>query len=120
VDTLSRYGGRGLVHLSDRRDRVLLLFPRGTTSRDFGGSSSVTSRERRGSVSFDIFGGVRRRYRIQASMSTLRNPFRPCRVTVNGKRLPRSEWSFNRRTRILSLTARDDRVLIEAGACRAG
>ena len=120
VDTLSQYGGRGLVHLRDRRGRILLLFPRGTSHREFGVSSFVTSRERRGSVSFDIFNWVRRRYRIQASMSTLKRPFRPCRVTVDSRRLPREEWSFNRRTRVLSVEARDDRLLVEAFACRSG
>ena len=118
VDTLAQYGGRKLVHLRERRGRVLLLFPRGTTHRKFGSSSFVTSRERRGSLTFDIFNWVRRHYRIQASMSTLKHPFRPCRVTIDGERVPARDWSFNRRTRVLSLEARDDRLLVEARACR--
>jgi alpha-glucosidase (family GH31 glycosyl hydrolase) len=120
VDTLSQYGGRGLVHLRDRKDRVLLLFPRGTTSRDLGPSSKMVSRERRGSVNFEIVSAARRRFRIQASMSTLKRPFRPCRVSVDGRRLPRREWDFDRKTRVLSLVARGGRLSVEAFACRRG
>ena len=120
VDTLSQYGGRNLVHLHERRGRILLLFPRGTTERRFGRDSVLKSRERRGSWSLEIIGLVHRRYRINASLSTLKRPFRPCRVEVAGERLSRREWDFNRRTRVLSLDVRGRRTTVEATACPSG
>ena len=65
-------------------------------------------------------GGRRvRRYSLQASLATLRRPFIPCAVSVNGDRLPRSEWSFSRKTKVLRVTFRMERGRVAAHRCRA-
>ena len=88
VDTLASYGDApGLVHLSERRDRLrLLAFPRGRSNAGFFERERLVSRERRGSWTLRIEGRRKRRYSIEATMATLRRPFRPCRVELDGER----------------------------------
>ena len=90
VDTLASHGDApGLVHLSERRDRLrLLAFPRGRSNAGFFERERLVSRERRGSWTLRIEGRRKRRYSIDATMATLRRPFRPCRVELGGKALP--------------------------------
>jgi hypothetical protein len=48
---------------------------------------------------------------IEASLATLRHPFRPCALSAAGGRLGR--WRFDRRTRVLraTFTARHGRLI---------
>ena len=106
VDTLARYGARrrGLVRLADRRGRMrLVAFPRGRSTARVYRRERIVSRERRGSWSLRVRGARSRRYDLQASLATLRRPFRPCAVRLNGRALPRRAWRFSRRTRVLTV-----------------
>jgi orotate phosphoribosyltransferase len=104
VDTLATYGkqAKGLVRLADRRARMrLLAFPRGRSSARVYRRERVVSRERRVGWSLAVRGSRRRRYELQASLATLRRPFRPCALRVGRRRLARRAWRFDRRTRVL-------------------
>jgi alpha-glucosidase len=102
VQTLTSYGS-GVLHLSDRRrDMRLLAFPRGTRKTSLGRRETLLSLEgrRRGwRLRFD--GRLRRTYRLQASLATLRRPYRPCAIRVRGRRLSRRAWSYDSSTQVL-------------------
>ena len=103
VDTLSPYGGRGVVRLSDRAGRLTLLaFPRGRWHGRFGERGRLRAREGQNGWSLRIAGGRPRTYTLRASLGTLRRPFRPARVAVDGRPLPRSGWRYNGRTSVLT------------------
>jgi hypothetical protein len=108
VDTLTEYGDEpGLVHLSDRRRRLrVLAWPRGRSRAAIGVGERVRSRESARGWTFVVRGRLRRRYSIEASLATLRRPFRPCAVRLRGRRLPRSAWTYGRRSGVLRVTFR--------------
>ena len=54
---------------------------------------------------------------LQASMRTLRTPFEPCSVQVDGRPLPDDAWSFDRGTATLRVTVRGRSVRIDTTAC---
>ncbi|HEV3000166.1 MAG TPA: TIM-barrel domain-containing protein [Solirubrobacteraceae bacterium] len=123
VDTLSDYGAGapGVVRLADRRDRLhLLAFPRGRSESALGEGERVLSVERRRRWRLTIDGTTRRTYRLQASLGTLRRPFRPCRVTVGGRPLKRGRsWTYAKRGRVLRATFRAKRATLTVRGCRA-
>jgi alpha-glucosidase (family GH31 glycosyl hydrolase) len=106
VETLAPYGAREHAGLDDARGRLhLLAFPRGRSTASFG---------RRGRLHSDERGrGWRLRVRsrrpitldIEASMSTLEDPFAPRLVKVDGRRL-RGGWSYDRTDRVLRIRDR--------------
>jgi hypothetical protein len=55
---------------------------------------------------------------LQASMRTLRLPFDPCSLSVNGRPLPDDAWSFDPGTGVLRAGVQGRSVSIEARACR--
>ncbi len=116
IDTLAPYGhAKGLVHLRDRRRRMnLLLLPRGTSRRSFGYGEALRSSERGAGWHLRIHGSARRTYSVEASLATLRRPFKPCRVSVDGRPLRGSAWSFDPSTGVLRarVTARDAAVAV--------
>jgi hypothetical protein len=122
VDTLADEGEQpGLVHLGERRRRLrLLAFPRGRSSADLGPGVRARSRARRGRWTLRIRSGARRRYQLQASMTTLRRAFRPRCVRVGGRRLPRRRWRYVRSTGVLraSFALRRGRIVVSRSACR--
>ncbi len=103
VDTLAPYGGGGdgLVRLRDRAGRLeLLAFPRGhSTSRFHGGR--IASTERRGRWTLRVHGSRGRSYALQASLGTLKHELRPCRVLLDGRRLPASSWDYRSGDQVL-------------------
>jgi alpha-glucosidase (family GH31 glycosyl hydrolase) len=107
VDTLSPYGGPGVVRLADRRDRMrLIAFPRGRTSAALGAAGDrAVSTERRGRWTLAIRGTRTRTYRLQAGLGALRHRLTPCRVTAGGRALPRARWAYDRHRRVLRVTA---------------
>ncbi|HYH58084.1 MAG TPA: TIM-barrel domain-containing protein [Thermoleophilaceae bacterium] len=116
VDTLAPYG-RGLVRLRDRRDRLTLLaFPRDRWRGRMFERGRLRSMETRpgGEWWLQIQGSRRRRYSVQAALSTLRDPFVPSELIVNGRRLRPRAWSFSRRTAVLRarFRARDAELLV--------
>jgi alpha-glucosidase (family GH31 glycosyl hydrolase) len=96
VDTLAGYGdGQGVVRLRDRRDRLrLIAFPRGRSKARFNQREWLISRASRGRWELRIKGKRARRYRLQAALSTMRRPFKPCRVLLAGRPLPRRAWGY--------------------------
>jgi hypothetical protein len=115
VDTLAPYGGRGLVHLRDRRGRLsVLAFPRGRTRRTmFEGERLVSHELAGGGWRLRIAGKRRRAYTIEASLGALKRPFVPCGVAGAGVR----RWSYSRRARVLRVVAVMRRGSISAAAC---
>ena len=108
VDTLADEGdGTGLVHLRDRRRHLrILAFPRGRSSAALGPGVRGRSAARRGRWTLRIRSRARHRYRLQASLSTLRRPFRPRCVTLRGRPLRRGRWSYDRASRVLRVAFR--------------
>jgi len=104
VDTLTDYGGGtpGLVRLSDRTDVVhVLAFPRGTTDGRFFERGRWRSSEAPGRWTFDAHAERRSRWMLEAALGTLTNPFVPCSVVLNGRRLPDGDWTYDAETAVL-------------------
>lgn len=82
VDTLAPYGD-DVVHATDRAGRMrVLAFPRGrSTGRLYAGQRLRSAETRRG---WTLTASKRRTYRLQATLGTLRRPFRPCAVRGAG------------------------------------
>jgi alpha-glucosidase (family GH31 glycosyl hydrolase) len=122
VDTLAPYGDRArVVSLHERRRRrVLLAFPRGSSVGRLGARGTLRSRERRGGWELMIRSRRRHRWDIQASLATLRWPFRPCGVEASGGRL--RGWRFDRDSRVLhaTFTTRRGRLTVEACGSMTG
>jgi hypothetical protein len=118
VDTLAPYGDRSAsVSLGEReRRRVLLAFPRGSSSAALEDGGALRSVERPGEWSLTVRSSRARTWEIQASLGTLRNRLRPCRVSASGGRV--EGWRFDRRTRVLTATLSARRGTLTARACR--
>jgi alpha-glucosidase (family GH31 glycosyl hydrolase) len=116
VDTLADYGpGADAVPLSKRRGRLdLIAFPRGRWRGTFHRGERLVSREGRGKWLLTVRGERRRRYSVQASLATLRRPFRPCSATVRGRRVP---FRYSRRTCVLRMTFATRRATATVRAC---
>ncbi len=109
VDTLARYGkGAGLVHLSERRRRlVLLAFPRGRSEAGFYDRGRLISREGRGVWRLRVEGGdAARRWQVRATLGTLEHPFVPRAVKVDGRVLDPRRWSYDPGRTVLSVRAK--------------
>ena len=108
VDTLASYGGgRDLVRLDERRDRmVLLAFPRGRSSAPFNESERLRSVEGRRRWTLRIRGERPRRYVVRATLAAMRHPFGPESVRVGGRELPDRAWRYRKRGRVLLIKAR--------------
>jgi Glycosyl hydrolases family 31 len=119
VDTLASYGDRArVVSLRERQGRrVLLAFPRGSSSARLEDGGALRSRELRGGWELAICSRRARRWEIQASLTTLRRPFRPCGVKAYGGRLRGRR--FDRRTRVLRASFTTRRGRLKVSACRA-
>ncbi|MGI9021386.1 MAG: TIM-barrel domain-containing protein [Solirubrobacterales bacterium] len=108
VDTLAPYGDEpGLVHLGDaRRRREVLAFPRGRSSARGAGRTRLRSTEGDGLWRLRLDGNAGTRYRIQASMASLRDPFEVCEVSLDGEALDAVAWSYGAATRALRVRAK--------------
>jgi Glycosyl hydrolases family 31 len=118
VDTLAGdYEYSESTSLAERsRKLVLLAFPRGTSKARFLADERVVSRQRPGRWTLRVAGDMRRTYQLQASLATLRVATgAPCRVRVDGERVPRRRWEFHRATEVLRLTlrGRTPRLVVE-------
>ena len=121
VDTLASYGNRvrGLATLADSRRRLrLLAFPRGSTTSRFNRAERLRSIEGRKEWTLEIDAGLRRTYRLEASLATLRHPFRPCTVEVDGSELTPGRWSYDRRSRVLRATFHGRDPVLSAVGCQ--
>ncbi len=121
VDTLTAYGtDPSLVHLADRADRLeLLAFPHGSSRSALPDGGALVSREGAGSWSLEVRDDVRRHYALQASLGTLTRPFVPCRVSLDGRPLPRTAWSYDAGDRSLRASFAVTSGVLEVGGCTA-
>jgi hypothetical protein len=91
VDTLAGIRGSSAVDASQKKERVVLAFPKGRTIR--------------------IGDGTRRTYALQASVQR-----RPCAVRLNGRAVP-YRWFRNRRVLHSTLRVKTGKLVIEP--CRS-
>jgi hypothetical protein len=107
VQTLAPYG-RGMVHLADRAGAMqVLAWPRGASRARVGAAREwLYSREGAGRWTLYVRGRRTRSYSLQASLATLRHPFRPCSVLAGTRPLRRAAWRYDRRTRVLRVRFR--------------
>jgi alpha-glucosidase (family GH31 glycosyl hydrolase) len=104
VDTLASYGDAApVVSLAERAgERMLLAFPRGRSSARLEHGGELRSKEGRGRWELAIRSDRPVRWALQASLLTLRAPFAPCSVALDGRRLPASAWSYDSGAGVLS------------------
>ncbi len=122
VDTLAPFGDAGgLVHLGDRRNRMeLLAFPQGRSSGKFLQKGKLKSVEAEERWRLTVTDNRSRKWDVQASLSTLDDPFKPCAVKVDGKVLRDSAWSYRRGPSVLELefqAGKGDTKVVVVGAC---
>lgn len=131
VDTLAPYGqdDPSITHLSDRTDvRRLLAFPRGNSVARFDSSGWIYSgdrsraRGRQRQWSLTVNDAVSRTWKVEASLRTLRRPFAPRCVKLNGRKLTRSSWRYTAGKRLLEIslesTGRKTRLTVSPTFCR--
>ncbi len=119
VDTLTGYGSDpSVVRLADRADQLgLLAFPRRTSESRFYRTGRLVSREGAGRWRLEVRDNVRRTYAVQASLATLAQPFVPCRVTLDGRPLPRQAWSYSAADATLQAEVTITAGVVEVLAC---
>jgi alpha-glucosidase (family GH31 glycosyl hydrolase) len=102
VDTLASYGGKDIVHLSDRRNAMTLLaFPRGRATSKFDDTGAVVSIEGHRRWTLRIRSDRRRTITVRATLRSLRSPFVPTTVRLSGRELP-----FRYRDGVLTVKAK--------------
>ncbi len=98
VDTLTDYPSDSTTSLADSQDSLsLLAFPRGKSSARMFAGEQLRSRERGKGWVLKVKGDRPRTYRLQASLKTLQNKFRPCGVSLDGKPLRNGAWDYERK-----------------------
>ena len=117
VDTLAAYGDRSpAVSLRERAGRrVLLAFPRGRSRARLEDGGRLSSREGAGHWDLSVRASARRRWEVQASLKTLRRPFRPCAVSAQGGRVAR--WRYHAASGVLRATLIAKRGRLSVRAC---
>jgi alpha-glucosidase (family GH31 glycosyl hydrolase) len=117
VDTLAAYGDRAdAVSLRERSgQRAVLAFPRGRSAARLDGGGVLSAREGERSWTLSVRSRRVRRWTLQASLATLRRPFRPCEVSAARGRL--GGWRFDRRTRVLRATLLGRRARLQVRGC---
>ena len=111
VDTLAdRYDTAALTSLRERAGRLrVLALPRGRSSARAGTDATLTSSEGRRSWTFTVRGRRARTIDVEASLATVRRPFRPRAVTAGGRRV---SWAFDRRARVLRVRGLRGRAIV--------
>ncbi len=105
-------------HAERAKKLILLAFPRGKSKSVFFDGERLKSKTRDRRWILKVGGDMKRTYELQASMATLADKLVPCRVKVDGERLPRRDWDFSRGTEVLTLDlrGRSPRLVVE-GRC---
>ena len=115
TDTLAdRHDTPRLTSLQEQRGRLdLIAFPRGRSDAFFYEGERLLSRERKGGAwKLAIKGQRERRWRIQASLSTLRTPFVPRCVQVGGRTISKKRWGYGKRKRRIVVRVKAKRAVI--------
>ena len=110
VETLSPYpGDDGLVRASDReRSLRLLVVPWDRSRSALPDGGSARSSAGGGSWELRLRSRAKRRYEIEASLSTI--GLRPGRVLAGGRKLPERAWSYDRESGVLRASVAGRRV----------
>jgi alpha-glucosidase (family GH31 glycosyl hydrolase) len=119
VFTLAEYGDDpGIVHASDR-DHLLhvLAFPRGETTGKLYADDTWTSVEADGAWSLVVNISRERTIHLEASMSTLAEPFDICGITLDDAPLPEEDWSYDEVTGVLDATYTTTSGTLEVTGC---
>jgi len=112
---------RKTVGLSERDHRLeLLAFPRGVSSTRLYRDERISSRETRDGWELRIEGDATRDYRLQASLATLERAIEPCRVTLDGRPLAATAWTYDAKKLALRASFRTRAGQLRVGACSAG
>ena len=103
TDTLAPYAKGAYTGLDDNRGKLhLIALPRGKSSTGYFENGRIASREGRRSWNLTIRGAGRVKLDLDASLKTLKRPFRPKSVRAGSKRLKKGKaWSYNRKTGVL-------------------
>ena len=119
VDTLAKPGSDPeTVGLSDRRRRInLLAFPSGRSTGAFNRRGTIASRATGDAWRLRLGAPKRTRFELQAAMSAIPGGLEPCSVTVKGRELPGSSWSYDPGTQVLRASVTGRRVTLRASAC---
>jgi alpha-glucosidase len=119
VFTLAEYGDDPeIVHASDRDDFLhVLAFPRGETTGAFYDDGTWTSVEADGSWTLTLENDVERTIHLEASTSTLAQPFDVCGVSLDGTALSEEAWSYDETTGVLEATYTTTTAPLKATAC---
>ncbi len=120
VDTLAPYGRdvNGLVSLADARRKLrLLAFPRGNSRSWFYRREQLRSSEDTGGWTLEVRGKTKRTYELEATLATLRRPFVPCAIELDGALLDRDRWDFARKRGVLSVRFAARRATLRARPC---
>ncbi len=106
VETLAEYGDEDHVSLGDRRGHLhVIALPRDDSTAPFGQSGTLRSSEGDGTWRLRVDSPRPVRLDLEASLSTLRHPFRPRVVEVDGRRLS-GGWGYDPETKVLRVNAR--------------
>ena len=109
----------------------LLAFPRGSTVARFNRGERLRSSEGgvtgigRGAATqrlwhLQVRGKRKRGYHLQAAFGAMLHPFRPCSLSLDGRRLPARAWSYDRRPRVLKAVFRTRKGTLTAASCPSG
>ena len=103
TDTLAPYAKSAYTGLDDNRGKLhLIALPRGFTSTGYLEDGRIVSAEGHGNWLLQVGGGGKVKLDLDASMKTLKRPFSPASVLVNGKRLKKGKvWSYDRKAGVL-------------------
>jgi hypothetical protein len=69
--------------------------------------------ETRGRWKLTLRNPRRTRLTVEASLATLRKPFAPWRVLIDGRPASRKRWRYDRRTRVLTVIAKGAAVGVD-------
>jgi alpha-glucosidase (family GH31 glycosyl hydrolase) len=121
VFTLAEHGeDPSIIHLNDRDDELhVIAFPRGESSGQFFDSSSYVSTETADAWTLDFDEADGRTVRLQASLQTLENPFKPCAVTLDGEALAEADWSYDDETGVFEIEYLNRGGALRVSACPA-
>jgi len=115
VDTLAPHDGdeAGVTSLAERRRNLeLLAFPRGREAGEFGRRGRYVSKVGRAGWTMKLAAARRTRFDLQAALSTTPRGLDPCRVKVNGKKLPKKSWSYDAESEVLTATFAGRRLIL--------
>ena len=119
VFTLAEYGDDpAIIHASDRDPFLhVLAFPRGESAGTFYDDGTWTSVEADNAWLLTLENDAERTIHLEASTSTLTQPFDICEVSLDGTPLPESDWTYDETTGVLEATYTTTTKTLTATGC---